>query len=100
MRNTTLSTSFASVITQVINAVAVADVAVRSFLHHFLMREQLGYRLERRQPGFAGGSLDLGDPQGGDKRPALLQPAMAYGIAAQTVCLTHRLSQTRASWRG
>lgn len=100
MRNSTISTSFAAVITRVINVLAVAGVAVRSFLHHLMTGEHTGYRLEQRQPGFSGDRYDLGNPQAGNKRPAMLQPAMAYGIAAQSVCSAPRLSQTRASWRG
>lgn len=106
MRNFTISNLFASVVTRVIDVVAVAGIATRSFLHLTSMRERMGNRFEQCQAELLGQLLPayllLGSLLPGNKRPAMLQPAyaMAYGNAAQTVCPAPRLSQARASWRG
>ena len=42
MRNTVISSTFAVVVTRVVNRLAVAVVAVRTLLHHTYMREQHG----------------------------------------------------------
>jgi hypothetical protein len=105
MRNFTISNLFTSVVTRVIDVLAVNGIATRSF-HLTSMREHMGYRFEQC-PGSLWGELLLGNPQPGflqigNKRPELhrLAFAPAYGIAAQTVCPAPRLSQARASWRG
>lgn len=101
MRNFTISNLFASVITRVIDVLAVNGIATRSF-HLTSMSEHMGYRIEQRQPGTTLRELLLGSSQPGNKRPALQQPAfaLAYDISAQSVCPAPRLSQARASWRG
>jgi hypothetical protein len=105
MRNFTISNLFASVITRVIDVLAVNGIATRSF-HLTSMREHMGYRIEQRRPGTLWelllGSSQPGILQLGNKRPALQQPAfaLAYDITAQSVCPAPRLSQARASWRG
>ena len=109
MRNFTISNLFASVVTRVIDVLAVNGIATRSF-HLTSMREHMGYRIEQRQPATLSeslwelllGSSQPGNLQWGNKRPALQQPALAlaYDISAQSVCPTPRLSQARASWRG
>ena len=100
MRNFTISNLFASVVTRVIDVLAVNGIATRSF-HLTSMREHMGYRFEQGQPGLLW-ELLLGNSQPGNKRPELLRLAFApaYGIAAQSVCPAPRLSQARASWRG
>ncbi len=100
MRNFTISNLFASVVTRVIDVLAVNGIAKRSF-HLTSMSEHMGYRIEQRQPGSLR-ELLLGNSQPGNKRPELLQPAyvLAYDIPAQSVCPAPRLSQARASWRG
>lgn len=102
MRNFTISNLFASVVTRVIDVLAVAGIGARSFLHLTSMREHMGYRLEHCQTGLLWSELLLSSLQMGSKRPELQRPAfaLAYGIAAQTVCPAPRLSQARASWRG
>ena len=49
MRNFTISNLFASVVTRVIDVVAVAGIATRSFLHLTSMREHMGNRFEQCQ---------------------------------------------------
>ncbi len=104
MRNFTISNLFASVVTRVIDVLAVNGIATRSS-HLTSMREHMGYRFEHRQPGSLWelllGNSQPGYLQIGNKRPGLQQPAfaLAFDIAAQTVCSTPRLSQSRASWR-
>jgi hypothetical protein len=100
MRNFTISNLFASVVTRVIDVLAANGIATRSF-HLTSMREHMGYRFEQCQ-GSLWSELLLGSPQPGNKRPELQRPAfaLAYGIAAQSVCPAPRLSQARASWRG
>ena len=100
MRNFTISNLFTSVVTRVIDVLAVNGIATRSF-HLTSMREHMGYRFEQ-SPGSLWSQLLLGNSQPGNKRPDLQRPAfaLAYGIAAQSVCPTPRLSQARASWRG
>jgi len=106
MRNFSISNLFASVVTRVIDVVAVAGIATRSFLHLTSMRGYMGNRFEQCQQETLGQLLQagllLGNLLPGNKRLALLQPAyaLAYGNAAQTVCPAPRLSQSRASWRG
>lgn len=109
MRNFTISNLFTSVVTRVIDVLAVNGIATRSF-HLTSMREHMGYRFEQRQPGSLWelllGNSGLGNSLGnllmGLKRPELQRPAFAfaYDIAAQSVCPAPRLSQARASWRG
>jgi len=105
MRNFTISNLFASVVTRVIDVLAVNGIATRSF-HLTSMREYMGYRIEQRQPGSLWELLLLGSSQPGylligNKRPELRPAyALAYDIAAQSVCPAPRLSQARASWRG
>ena len=105
MRNFTISNLFTSVVTRVIDVLAVNGIATRSF-HLTSMREHMGYRIEQGQPGLLW-ELLLGNSQPvllqiGNKRPELqrLAFAPAYDIAAQSVCPAPRLSQARASWRG
>jgi hypothetical protein len=100
MRKSTISSSSATLIARVIDVLAAAGLALRSFLHLTSMREHLGYRFEQRRPGNEWGNcLTISYP--GNKRP-VLQPAfvLASGITAQIVCPTPRLSQTRANWQG
>ena len=105
MRNFSISNLFASLVTRVIDVVAVAGIATRSFLQLTSMREHMGNRFEQCQVETLGelqANLLLGRLLPGNKRLALLQPAyaLAYGNAAQAVCPAPRLSQARASWRG
>ena len=104
MRNFTISNLFTSVVTRVIDVLAVNGIATRSF-HLTSMREHMGYRFEQCQGSLR--ELLLGNSQPGllqigNKRPELqrLAFAPAYDIAAQSVCPAPRLSQARASWRG
>ena len=105
MRNFTISNLFTSVVTRVIDVLAVNGIATRSF-HLTSMREHMGYRFEQGQPGLLWelllGNSQTGYLQIGNKRPELQRPAfaLAYDIAAQSVCPAPRLSQARASWRG
>ncbi len=105
MRNFTISNLFTSVVTRVIDVLAVNGIATRSF-HLTSMREHMGYRFEQGQPGLLWelllGNSQLGLLQIGNKRLELqrLAFAPAYDIAAQSVCPAPRLSQARASWRG
>lgn len=82
MRNTTISSSIASVVCRVIASVAVAGIAVRTFLHLTLMREHMGYWRELCQPGFDFGGNQRGycgsNPMPGSK-PGLLR---RFGISA------------------
>ena len=96
MRNFTISNLFASVVTRVIDVLAVNGIATRSF-HLTSMREHMGYRFEQCQGSLV--ELLLSDSQPGSKHPELKRPAfaLAYGIAAQSVCPAPRLSQARAS---
>ncbi len=99
MRNFTISNLFASVVTRVIDVVAVAGIATRSFLY-LTMREHMGNRFEQCQAASLG-HLFLGSFMPGSKRLELRPTyALAYSISAQTVCSAPRLSQARASWRG
>ena len=104
MRTFTISNLFASVVTRVIDVLAVNGIATRSF-HLTSMREHMGYRIEQGQPESLW-ELLLGSSQSGylligNKRPELRPAyALAYDIAAQSVCPAPRLSQARASWRG
>ena len=79
MRNFTISNLFASVVTRVIDVLAVNGIATRSF-HLTSMREHMGYRFEQGQPGLLW-ELLLGNSQPGNKRPELLRLAFApaYG---------------------
>lgn len=55
MRNTTISSSFAStIVAAAIDCVALTGAAVRTFLQLTSMRESRGYWLERCQSLFAG----------------------------------------------
>lgn len=105
MRNFTISNLFTSVVTRVIDVLAVNGIATRSF-HLTSMREHMGYRFEQCQPGSLWELLQSNSQPGylqiGNKRPELQRPAfaLAYDIAAQSVCPAPRLSQARASWRG
>ncbi len=105
MRTSTISNLFTSVVTRVIDVLAVKGIATRSF-HLTSMSEHMGNRIEQRQPESLL-ELLLGNSQSGyllfgNKRPELLRPAyaLAYDITAQSVCPAPRLSQARASWRG
>lgn len=100
MRKSTISSSSATLIACAINVMAVAGVALRSFLRLTSTRERLGYRFEQHMPGSDWGNL-LRTSQPGNKRP-LQQPALAlaHGITAQIVCPTPRLSQARTYWQG
>lgn len=102
MRNLSISNLFASVVTNVIDVIAVAGFATRSFLHHLNMRERMGNRLEQCQADVCLGLILLTRLLLGSKRPAMQQPtfALAYGKSAQAVYAAPRLSQARASWRG
>lgn len=81
MRNTTISSSIVSVVSRVIDSVAVAGNSVRSFLRLALMRERLGYWQEPCQPGiaFCGDHLghQLGKPASGYKPDAKRQADIA-----------------------
>lgn len=104
MRNFTISKLFASVITRVIDVVAANGIAIRSF-RLTSMCEHMGHRFEQCQGSLVEllqGDSQPGYLQFGNKRPELQRPALAlaYGIAAQSVCPAPRLSQARASWRG
>ena len=100
MRNFTISNLFTSVVTRVIDVLAVNGIATRSF-HLTSMREHMGYRFEQGQPGLLR-ELLLGSSQPGNKRRELhrLAFAPAYDMTARTVCPAPRLPQARASWRG
>ena len=50
MRNFTISNLFTSVVTRVIDVLAVNGIATRSF-HLTSMREHMGYRFEQGQAG-------------------------------------------------
>jgi hypothetical protein len=99
MRNSTISSLSVALIARVIDVLAAAGVALRSFLNLTSMREHMGYRFEQRLPGNAW-DHHLNISHSGNKRP-MLQPALvlAHGITAQIVCSTPRLSQTRAYWQ-
>lgn len=81
MRNTTISSSIASVVSRVIDSVAVAGSAVRNFHRPALMRERtlqsanLGYWQESYQLCLALGTGQLGLP--GAKPAAAFKPAAA-----------------------
>ncbi len=102
MRNSTISSSIASVANRVIDCVAVvAGSAVRRFLHLTLHREQMGYWLEPCQSGFdfAEGMrlVRLGNPQPGSK-PGLQR---RFGIVALAVCpAPSRLTSVRTTRQG
>lgn len=105
MRKTTISSSIATVVAHVIDCVAVAGFAVRTFQLHALMREHLGYWLEPCQPGYAtsnpsystsNSSYATGNPRCGNK-PGLLRQC---GIAL-AVCPAHsRLAPVQAARLG
>lgn len=102
MRNTTISSSIASVVCRVIASVAVAGIAVRTFLHLTFMREHLGYWRELGQPGsdFGGnqqGYFHPSNPMSGSK-PGLLRH---FGISAPAYCPSpSRLASVRANRQG
>ncbi len=100
MRSSTITSSFASVVTFVIQ-VSAAAVASRSLLSRH-MREHTGYRLGTWLDGMAWLLKDQSLMQQGNLLPQLHKPAhaLACGIAAPAVCYTPRLSQTRGNWRG
>ncbi len=84
MRISTISSSFASVVIRVIDCVAVAGIAVRTFLHLTSTREPMGYWLEPCQPGFTlGGYHPMGNPRPGYKQPG---PLRLLGISVPAVC--------------
>lgn len=81
MRNTTISSSIASVVSRVIDSVVVAGSAVRNFHRPALMgeralkRENMGYWQESYQLCLALGTGQLGLP--GGKPAAAFKPAAA-----------------------
>lgn len=77
MRNTTISSSIASVVSRVITSVVVAGSAVRNFLPA-LMRERMGYWHESYQLCLASDAGHLGLPAG--------KPAAAFKPAAARHC--------------
>ncbi len=100
MRNTTITSTISSVANRVIDVVTVAG-SLRKFLHHFLMRESLGYwralclsrfALQDCQPGYPTANLAAAKP-GGKCRFGQL-------IAVPVVCSTpSRLMSTGATYR-
>lgn len=102
MRNTSISSSIASVVNRVIASVAAAGIAVRTVLHLTFMREHMGYWLEPCQPGFAFSydqrGRDLGNPQSGYKSGELRHCLLGQnGNLAPAFCTTPtRLASARA----
>lgn len=102
MRNTTISSSFASSVTQVaVDCVAIAGIAVRTFLHLTYMRESMGYWRELCQSEIArrserqhyhGGNLKPGNKPG---------PLPHFGTPALAVCpAPFRLAAVRQTQQG
>ena len=85
MRNTTITSSIASVVRPVADALTVAGIAAHSFLHLTFLREHMGYWLELCQSGFdyvGGKHRRLGNPQPGG-RPGMQR---RLGISQLAVC--------------
>lgn len=96
MRITTISSSIASVVSRVIDCVAIAG-SVRMPLHLTLMREHLGCWLERcLEPGFAyAGSYanyQAGNPKAG-KQPG--KPGQARQLRLSDIALAVRTAPSR-----
>lgn len=101
MRNTIISSSIASVVSRVIDSIAVAGSAVRTILRLTFMRERAGYWLEPCQPEFALACNHLGYQLG------KLKPGIKPGHLGQFGILAHaaypaasRLASVRANRQG
>ena len=109
MRNTTISSSIASVVNRVITSVAVAGNGLRNFLRHVLMHEHMGNWQELCQPGLKCGKVDLSRPamfaspqpgyQAGLLRPFGISTPAVY-MAPVTADCSARLPSVRGYGQG
>ncbi len=104
MRNTSISSSFATVVsTRVVDCAAFAGVVLRTFLQLTSMREHLGYWLEQCQSSeIAGGWDQHGHHAIGSLKPGY-KPGLRlhYGISALAVCpAPSRLVAVRSNRQG